>query len=114
MSKFGNYLGELNVKIGDDIDFNVVPALRHKQKLLGVQKNAKKGLDEEDWTKQHEIFLDILKTADIPEEEKSEENLKNFLLKHDMDFMMVLYVGFGWAKKEDLEGLKEKMMEKSV
>jgi len=110
MSKFGKYLGFLAIKVGDET-IEVRPTLRHKQKLLGIQQNSKKGLSEADWAEQHKIFKEILKTAD---EEATDEELEAFLLQHDMDFMMGLYVGFGWAKEDDLVSLKGELKEKML
>jgi len=42
MSRFGKYLGFMEIKVGEET-LEVRPTLRHKQKLLGLQQNAKKG-----------------------------------------------------------------------
>jgi len=100
----------MEIKVGEET-LEVRPTLRHKQKLLGLQQNAKKGMSEADWAEQHRIFKEILKTAD---ETAVDEELDGFLMKHDIDFMMSLYVGFGWAKEEDLDRLKGELTQKVV
>jgi len=111
MSRFGKYLGYLKIEVaGEEIE--VRPTLRHKQKLLGIQQNAtKSGLTEADWAEQHKIFFEILKTSP---EELTDEEVEAILLRHDMDFMTGLYIGFGWTKKEDLAGLKDELRKKVV
>jgi len=109
MSRFAKYLGFMKVKV-DEEEIEIKPTLRHKQKLLGIQQKAKQGLSEEDWNKQHQVFKDILKTAGGEWADAEEEEIDAFLIKHDMTFMMALYVGFGWATEEDISRLKEELI----
>jgi len=121
MSRFGKYLGYIVVKIEGEEDLEVRPTLRHKQQLLALQQKSSKGLSEADWEKQHNIFKQILKTTYTKEEQQDKEymlsqdkHIVGFLLAHDMNFMIGLYVGFGWVKEDDLAEKKEEMLEKLV
>jgi|TARA_Y100000033_G_C2721427_1_gene98526 hypothetical protein len=106
MSRFGKYLGYLKIEIGQD-KFDVKPNLRQKQRLLSLsQKLSKEKDSDETWSQMHSIFKEILRTADA---EAKEEELDGFLMRHDMEFMMQLFQGFGWAEEGDLSSLKEKL-----
>jgi len=105
MSQFAKYLGDLEMKVGEDT-IKVRPLLKHKQKLLGL--NKKKELSEEDWAEQHKVFKEILKSADS---EATEAELDAFLMKHDIEFMLQLFVGFGWVSSSDIEVMKSNLKE---
>ena len=116
MNRFANYLGYIQIELNGE-KFEVRPTLRHKQQLLGIQQNTKKGLSEQDWARQHAIFKEILKTS-LTEEEKLDESidakLEAFLLENDMPFMLKLYEGFGWLKEGDVSSLKEELLKKQM
>jgi len=106
MSRFAKYLGDIELKVGDE-KIIVRPTLRHKQKLLGLHQSGK-SLTEADWSTQYALFKEILKTT---EPDATDEELEGFLVKHDMDFMMELFVGFGWANPDDIKGIRGSVQE---
>ena len=111
MSRFGKYLGYMSIEIDGDL-FEIKPTLRQKQQLMAIQqKSGKAGISESQWIEMHKIFKDVLRTCDP---EATDEELEAFLLKYDTEFMMKLYVAFGWAKESDLNALKEKLTEKAL
>jgi len=102
--EFANYLGILECEVGGR-KLRLKPNLRDKQALMALMtKTQKSDLTEEEVAKQHGIFMDIL-TRSYPEDK--EQDLMNFLLVNDLQFMMALFVGFGWADKEKVEELKK-------
>ena len=111
MSRFGKYLGYMSVELDGEL-FEIKPTLRQKQQLMAIQqKSSKTGMTQEQWSELHKIFKDILRTCDP---EATDPELEAFLLKYDTEFMMKLYVAFGWAKVSDLTSLKEKLTEKAL
>lgn len=102
MSEFAKYLGDLEVKIGED-SIRIRPTLKHKQQILGLQSNTKKGMSESDWAVQHKIFKEIIKAGDT---EATDDEIDGFLLRHDIEFMMQLFVAFGWLSSKDIEVMK--------
>lgn len=111
MSRFGKYLGYMSVEIDGDL-FEIKPTLRQKQQLMAIQQKAGKGgLTQDSWSDLHRIFKAILRTCDP---EATDEELDAFLLKYDTEFMMKLFVAFGWAKESDLVSLKDELTKKVV
>jgi len=112
MSKFGKYLGYMSIEVEGDT-FEIRPTLRQKQQLMAIQQKSGKdgGMSLDQWQDLHKIFKDILRTADA---EATEEELEAFLMKHDINFMMKLYIAFGWAKEGDLADLKEGLAKKAL
>jgi len=112
MSRFAKYLGDMELNVGGE-KFVVRPTLRHKQQLLGMHQSGST-LDEAAWGKQHSLFKSIIKTT---EPDATDEELDAFLVKHDMEFMLQLFVGFGWTKEEDIadiSGIVKKEIEKKT
>jgi len=104
-TRFAKWLGILKIKVAGE-DFKLRPTLGHKEKLMSLQTKNKDGtLEEEDWKTQHEIFKDILRVS-YPDD--AVDGFNNFLLEHDLEFMMALFVGFGWAKEGDFADMKDK------
>jgi len=111
MSRFGKYLGYMSIEIDGDL-FEIKPTLRQKQQLMAIQQKAgKAGLTQDSWSELHKIFKDILRTCDP---EATDEELEAFLLKYDIEFMMKLYIAFGWAKESDLASLKDELTKKAL
>ena len=111
MSRFGKYLGYMSVEIDGDL-FEIKPTLRQKQQLMAIQQKAgKAGLTQDSWSELHKIFKDILRTCDP---EATDPELDAFLLKYDTEFMMKLFVAFGWAKESDLASLKDELTKKAL
>jgi hypothetical protein len=111
MSRFGKYLGYMSIDL-DGEKLEIKPTLRQKQQLMAIQqKSGKGGMSLEQWQELHIIFKDILRTVDS---EATDDELEAFLLQHDIDFMMKLYVAFGWLKEEDIDGLKGELKKKAM
>ena len=111
MSRFGKYLGYMSIELDGEL-FEVKPTLRQKQQLMAIQqKSSKTGMTQEQWSELHKIFKDILRTCDP---EATDPELEAFLLKYDIEFMMKLYVAFGWAKESDLTNLKDELTKKAL
>ena len=110
MSRFGKYLGYMSIEIDGDL-FEIKPTLRQKQQLMAMQQKAgKSGMTQDQWNESHKIFKDILRTCDPDATDQELEAL----LKYDMEFMMKLYVAFGWAKESDLAVLKDELTKKAI
>lgn len=100
----------MSIEIDGDL-FEIKPTLRQKQQLMAMQQSATKGMTLEHWNEAHKIFKDILRTCDP---EATDPELEAFLLKYDTEFMMKLYVAFGWAKESDISALKEELTKKAL
>ena len=112
MSRFGKYLGYMTIDL-DGEKLEIKPTLRQKQQLMAIQQKTgkNKGMSLEQWQELHIIFKEILRTVDA---EATDDELEGFLLKHDIDFMMKLYVAFGWMKEGDVDNLKEELKQTAM
>jgi len=106
-TRFSKWLGILKIKVAGE-ELQLRPTLGHKEKLMALQ-SKKDNMSAEDVQEMHRIFKDILRVS-YPDE--PEENFDNFLLENDLEFMMALYVGFGWATEEDFKSVKEEAKKK--
>ena len=105
MSRFGKYLGYATINVGGEA-IEIVPTLRDKQELMGVQMKNDGKLSPEDWNTYHTVFRRILKKS---EPEATDEELDAFLVKHDIEFMLELFKVLGWSDDKKTEDLKKNL-----
>lgn len=101
---FGKYCGVFHIEV-DGIDMDLKPNLKHKRKLLYIQQKVETGkFEEDDLNVQMEVLRDILK---ISYPELTPEEVTNFLIQNDVNFLMEVYAAFGWRTKKEIEDFRK-------
>ena len=107
---FAKHMGVLKVKFDDNPDeLEFRPTLKHKRELLWLMQKSQKGeYGQAELDKQYDVLSSIIQTS-YPD--LSKEQVENFLMEKDSDFLAELYVGFGWVEPDFKEKLKKKTLE---
>lgn len=92
----------------------VKPTKEDKWKLMSFQKGDGKSLSEVEYNDQREVLKSILKQGLVAKgETPTEEELDEFMIIYEDEFLMQLAVVFRWLTDLQVKQLKEKLINKA-
>tara|TARA_Y100000310_G_C20584090_1_gene764524 strand:- start:567 stop:944 length:378 start_codon:yes stop_codon:yes gene_type:complete len=104
--KLGAWSGELKFSLDDDTEFCLKPKIKHKRKLLFLEKRFMSDkYTEKDLEEQDNVIVDILKEA-YPK--FTTEQIDEVIGQYGTEILMELYLAWKWRDRKTIEAFKKK------
>lgn len=104
--KVGEWNGELKFITEDKTEFCIKPKIKHKRKLLYLEKKfVDNTYKEEDIEAQDNILINVIKES-YPN--FSNEQIEEVIQKYGTEILMELYIAWKWRDKNAVDAFKLK------
>ena len=108
MSKISEFAGKFEIKV-DGNTYELEPVQEEKWALMDLCEKGK-SLTSKDMAEFDKVLAALLKRSDP---KATDKQINGFLLKYSEDMISELTILFGFAKREDMEKLKEVALKKN-
>lgn len=97
---------EHKVKKGEKIEWVLKPLVKHKTKLMFVNRKLEKDdIEERTLDDQYNILKDVIKTS-YPQ--FTTEQIDNIIIKYGDELLLELYFAWNWKSREAFDAIKKK------
>lgn len=97
---------EHKVKKGEKIEWVLKPLVKHKTKLMFINRKLEKDdIEERTLDDQYNILKDVIKTS-YPQ--FTTEQIDNIIIKYGDELLLELYFAWNWKSREAFDAIKKK------